>query len=98
MLRISRLSFVVGWDMRTRVRSGRLRVSSGIMLGGSRTKQSSKEGEDGPRKKRAFGFGAEAWAVISPVGMELESRDRYWSVERLIACPSIVVELGFKLK
>ena len=51
---------VAGCDMRTRVRRGRLRVSRGIMLGGSRTKQSSKEGEEGPRKKVVFGFGAEA--------------------------------------
>ena len=59
MLRISRFNFVVGWDMRTSVRKGRLRVSSGIMLGGSRTKQSSKEGEECPRKNVVFGFGAE---------------------------------------
>ena len=84
--------------MRTRVRSGRLRVSRGIMLGGSRTKQSSKDGEDRPRMKEVFGLGAEAWVVISPVGMELESRDRYWSVERLMECPSTVFEPGFRLK
>ena len=42
------------------MRSGRLRVSSGMMLGGSRTKQSSKEGDDGPRRKSVFGFGADA--------------------------------------
>ena len=46
------------------------------MLGGSRTKQSSKEGDLGPRMKGLFGLGAEAWVVIWPVGMELESRAR----------------------
>ena len=30
------------------------------MLGGSRTKQSSKEGDEEPRKKVVLGFGAEA--------------------------------------
>lgn len=68
------------------------------MLGGSRTKQSSKEGEEEPRKKVVFGFGAETWVVISPVGTELESRDRCWSVERVMACPSMVGEVGFRLK
>lgn len=36
--------------------------------------------------------------MISPVGTELESRVRYWSVERVMACPSMVGDLGFKLK
>lgn len=36
--------------------------------------------------------------MISPVGMELESRVRYWSVERVMAWPSMVGEVGFRLK
>ena len=68
------------------------------MLGGSRTKQSSKEGVVGPRKKVVFGFGAEAWAAISPVGMELGSRVKYWSVERVMAWPSMVGDVGLRLK
>ena len=36
--------------------------------------------------------------MISPVGMELEPRDRCWSVERVMTCPSIVGEFGFRLK
>lgn len=35
---------------------------------------------------------------MSPVGMELESRDKYWSVERVMACPSMVGEVGLRLK
>ena len=84
--------------MRTRVRRGRLRVSSGMMLGGSRTKQSSKEGEVGPRMKVVFGGGAEGWAVMAPVGMELASRDRCWFVEREMAWPEMVEEAGWRLK
>lgn len=68
------------------------------MLGGSRTKQSSKEGEVAPRKKVVLGFGAEGWAEMAPVGTELWSRERCWSVERVMACPSMVEDAGFRLK
>lgn len=45
--------------------------------GGSRTMQSSKEGEVVPSVKGVLAFGAEGCFVISPVGIEFESRARY---------------------
>ena len=36
--------------------------------------------------------------MISPVGIELGSRVRCWSVERVMAWPLMVGEVGFRLK
>lgn len=41
------------------------------------TMQSSKEGDVAPNANAVLGAGADGCPVISPVGMELESRARY---------------------
>ena len=52
-------------------------MSRGMLLGcGSTTKQSSKEGNWAPRVNVVLGGGADGWAAIWPVGMEVESRTR----------------------
>lgn len=53
-------------------------MSLGMELGsGLMTMQSSKEGDVAPNANAVLGAGAHGCPVISPVGMELESRARY---------------------
>ncbi len=73
-------------------------MSSGVFSWGSRTKQSSKEGDVAPSLKVALADGTEGWEVIWPVGIEVESRARYWSVLSVTAVPSIVEEAGLRVK
>ena len=75
------------------------RVSRGMWACGSTTKQSSKEGECAPRVNCVLGVGgADGWVVISPVGMDSESRTRYWFVPRVTEVPSMVGKEGLRVK
>ena len=90
-----------GWESVMWWRRGSWRVSSGIEFDveGERTKQSSKEGEERPRVKGVFGIeGAEGWVMMRPVGMETESSSRWVVVERVTTVPSMVGEVGLRLK
>jgi len=89
---------VAGWESVTRGRKGWGRVSRGVVEYGSRTKQSSKVGDVAVRVKGALGVGREGWGVIWPVGIEVGSRGRWWVVWRVTVVPSIVGEVGLRLK
>jgi len=85
----------------TRGRRGRGRVSRGTVAvaEGETTMQSSKEGVVVVRGKGVLGVGgAEGWGAMAPVGMLLASRTRCWFVWRVAIVPSMVGEVGLRLK
>jgi len=73
-------------------------VSSLVGESGFTTKQSSKEGDCLPSVNVVLGNGADGCAAISPVGMDVESRARYWLVQRVTEVPSMVGAAGLTLK